>query len=274
MGELLRRYWQPIAAVARARRHPTKPVRLMGEDLVLYRDQRRHATACSTATARTAAPTSPTASSRTCGLRCNYHGWLFDETARCLEQPFEEIAHPEARFKERDRDQGLPGRGEGRPALGLPGPEPAPLLPDWDRLPRQRLRADRVLRDPCNWFQCQENSIDPVHFEWLHSNWSLRCEAQRRPAVADAPEGRLRRVRVRLHLPAHPRGHDRGRRAVDRRPRLPLAELPVHRQPLRVARADRRREHAERRLVLRPRARATQPFEQERIPYWYGADQG
>src|SRR5437867_11683832 len=25
---------------------------------------------------------------------------------------------------------------------------------------------------PCNWFQCHENSIDPVHFEWLHSNWS------------------------------------------------------------------------------------------------------
>ena len=78
MGELLRRYWMPIAAVAELDDTPTKPVRLMGEDLVLYKDQARHTTAWSTATARTGAPTSRTAGSRTCGLRCNYHGWLFD----------------------------------------------------------------------------------------------------------------------------------------------------------------------------------------------------
>ena len=28
---------------------------------------------------------------------------------------------------------------------------------------------------PCNWFQCQENSIDPVHFEWQHENWRVRA---------------------------------------------------------------------------------------------------
>ena len=40
MGELMRRYWQPVAAVAQLDEHPTLPVRLMGEDLVLYRDTR------------------------------------------------------------------------------------------------------------------------------------------------------------------------------------------------------------------------------------------
>ena len=54
---------------------------------------------------------------------------------------------------------------------------------------------------------------------------------------------------------AYSRGPVRAGRAVDGRPRVPVAELPVHRQPLRVARADRRRQHAQRRLVLRPRAR-------------------
>jgi len=42
-----------------------------------------------------------------------------------------------------------------------------------------------VLADvPCNWFQCQENSIDPVHFEWMHDNWSNRM----RGSDADAPK--------------------------------------------------------------------------------------
>src|SRR5205807_770925 len=36
-----------------------------------------------------------------CGLRCNYHGWAFDENGNCIDQPFEQIAHPEANFKDR-----------------------------------------------------------------------------------------------------------------------------------------------------------------------------
>ena len=39
---------------------------------------------------------------------------------------------------------------------------------------------------PCNWFQCQENSIDPVHFEWTHANWSTRAEGRDRPVCANA----------------------------------------------------------------------------------------
>src|SRR3989442_14154267 len=38
MGELLRRYWHPIGAVSELGKNPVKPVRLMGEDLVLYKD--------------------------------------------------------------------------------------------------------------------------------------------------------------------------------------------------------------------------------------------
>jgi phenylpropionate dioxygenase-like ring-hydroxylating dioxygenase large terminal subunit len=52
------------------------------------------------------------------------------------------------------------------------GPRPAPLLPDWDQYYRRGFKQVTVSELPCNWFQCQENSIDPVHFEWLHDNWS------------------------------------------------------------------------------------------------------
>ena len=45
----------------------------------------------------------------------------------------------------------------------------------------ERLRQIVFAEVPCNWFQCQENSIDPLHFEWMHMNWSVRLEDQLGP---------------------------------------------------------------------------------------------
>ena len=102
MGELLRRYWMPVAAVAELDDRPVKPVRLLGEDLTLYCDRSgtyglvdRH---CPHRRADLSYGWI-----EECGLRCHYHGWKWDATGRCLEQPFEEMAHPDARFKDRVR---------------------------------------------------------------------------------------------------------------------------------------------------------------------------
>jgi 5,5'-dehydrodivanillate O-demethylase len=171
MGELMRRYWQPIAAVAQLDEHPTLPVRLLGEDLVLYRDTRggyglldRH---CAHRRADLAYGIV-----EDCGVRCHYHGWLFDSTGRCLEQPFEEAARPEARFKDKIRLAAYPVEAKGGLLWAYLGPPPAPLVPDWDLFHRPGYKQIVFSEIPCNWFQGQENSIDPVHFEWLHSNWS------------------------------------------------------------------------------------------------------
>ena len=52
------------------------------------------------------------------------------------------------------------------------GPDPAPLIPTWEPFVAENCFAQIVFHEvPCNWLQCQENSIDPVHFEWLHANW-------------------------------------------------------------------------------------------------------
>ena len=173
MGELLRRYWMPIAAVAELDDKPMKPVRLLGEDLVLYRDQAAAIMASWTGTARTAAPTCPTAGSRTAACAATTTAGCGIDTGKCLEQPFEETAHPEARFK--DRVGSRPTRSRPRPAL---------CGPTWGRRRHRSCRRGSLspgrngfvqivfAEIPCNWFQCQENSIDPVHFEWLHGNWS------------------------------------------------------------------------------------------------------
>ena len=61
------------------------------------------------------------------------------------------------------------------------GPQPAPELPVWEPFTWQNGFREIVLADvPCNWFQCQENSIDPVHFEWMHDNWAHAAARRRR----------------------------------------------------------------------------------------------
>ena len=59
------------------------------------------------------------------------------------------------------------------------GPQPVPELPVWEPFNWQNGFREIVLADvPCNWFQCQENSCDPVHFEWMHDNWSKRLNGE------------------------------------------------------------------------------------------------
>ena len=60
--------------------------------------------------------------------------------------------------------------------------QPAPLLPDWEPFSWQNGFTQVVISEvPCNWFQCQENSIDPVHFEWMHENWGQRLRGESGP---------------------------------------------------------------------------------------------
>jgi 5,5'-dehydrodivanillate O-demethylase len=107
------------------------------------------------------------------GLRCNYHGWKFDEAGTCLHQPFEEIAHPDARFKDRIAIKAYPVEAKAGLLWAYLGPQPAPLVPTWEPFTWNNGFVQIVFSEvPCNWFQGQENSIDPVHFEWLHTNWS------------------------------------------------------------------------------------------------------
>jgi 5,5'-dehydrodivanillate O-demethylase len=172
MGELLRRYWMPVAAVAELDDHPVKPVRLMGEDLVLYRDRSgRYGLVDRHCPHRRADLSYGWVED--CGLRCHYHGWLWDHDGRCREQPFEEAAHPEARFKDRVRITAYAAEAKAGLVWAYLGPSPAPLVPTWEPFTWRNGFVQIVFSEvPCNWLQCQENSIDPVHFEWLHSNWS------------------------------------------------------------------------------------------------------
>ncbi len=181
MGQLMRRYWQPIGAVSELARKPVKSVRLMGEDLVLYKDLSgnyglvdRH---CPhrRADMKFGFP-------EECGLRCSYHGWQFDHTGACVSQPFEEVDDPEGRFKDKIRIKAYPVEAKGGLLWAYLGPQPTPLVPNYEPFEWENGFVQLVFSEiPCNWFQCQENSIDPVHFEWMHANWAVRGTGETGP---------------------------------------------------------------------------------------------
>jgi len=178
MGGLLRRYWMPIGGAADLDVNPVKPLRLMGEDLVLYKDLSGTYGLIARHCPHRRADLSYGFVEQ-CGLRCNYHGWLWDENGRCVEQPFEDTAHPEARFKDKVRATTYPVKELRGLLFAYMGPQPAPLLPNWEPfLWNDGYAQIFTAKIPCNWLQCMENSIDPIHFEWMHSNWSRRLQGQ------------------------------------------------------------------------------------------------
>lgn len=178
MGDLLRRYWQPIAGEADFDDQPIRSIRLFGENLVLYKDLsgrfglvERH---CPHRRADLSYGWVEAA-----GIRCSYHGWLFDTSGRCVEQPYDDIANPGTRLKERCSAKSYPVRAMAGLLWAYMGPDPAPELPVWEPFTWKNGFAEVVTCDiPCNWLQCQENSIDPVHFEWMHDNWLVRMKGE------------------------------------------------------------------------------------------------
>src|SRR5580698_9145063 len=165
MGNLMRRYWHVVTPVDQMEGRWTKRIRLLGEDLVLFKDRSGRfgliGEQCPHRRASLAygIPTED-------GIRCPYHGWKFDGTGSCLEQPNE----PEgSTFKDKVSLAGYPVQELGGMLFAYLGPAPAPLLPRFDGyVAPGAIRVVAKATIPCNWLQIMENSMDPVHLEWLH----------------------------------------------------------------------------------------------------------
>jgi 5,5'-dehydrodivanillate O-demethylase len=175
-GNLLRRYWHPIAGAGEMRDAFTKRVRLLGEDLVLFKDRSGRlgliAEQCPHRRASLAYGI-PAID----GIRCPYHGWKFDATGACIEQPNEPAG---STFKDKCATTGYPVQELGGMLWAYLGPAPAPLIPRLDGyvVPGTIRMIGRAVL-PCNWLQIMENSHDPVHTEWLHGHLQEFVEEQR-----------------------------------------------------------------------------------------------
>ena len=185
------------------------------------------------------------------GIRCNYHGWLMNETGACIEQPYDDTVNPRSRAKERCSTKAYPVKECAGLLWAYMGPQPVPELPVWEPFTWENGFREIVLSDvPCNWFQCQENSCDPVHFEWMHDNWSAAARRQDRPLCRKHLKLKFEEFDYGFIYKRVREDFRREESVLDRRPRRAVAERLLSRQPLRVAGADRRREYAQRLLVL------------------------
>ena len=129
-GELLRRYWMPIVCAGELNDKPLKAARLLGEDLVVFRDRSgRYGVVGEQCPHRKASLAFGRVDAE--GIRCPYHGWKFDGSGRCLEQPAEP---EEAGFKDKIKHVAYPVERLGGLLWTYLGPEPWPLLSCWDEL--------------------------------------------------------------------------------------------------------------------------------------------
>ncbi|MDB5699524.1 MAG: rieske 2Fe-2S iron-sulfur domain protein [Alphaproteobacteria bacterium] len=164
-GDLMRRYWHPIYPEVLLRTKPVRKVRILGEDLTLYRDGSGKlgliAERCPhRMTSLDLGIPEPE------GLRCCYHGWLFDAKGNCLEMPLEPA---DTRMKKNIKIKAYAVQEMGGLIWAYLGPDPAPLLPRWHLFVRpggfRQIVAHRL---PCNWLQVMENRGDLGHAVFTH----------------------------------------------------------------------------------------------------------
>jgi len=179
MGELLRRYWHPVGLAADAAARP-KQVRVLGEDLILFRDGRGRAGLVHPRCAHRGASLYYGKVEHE-GIRCCYHGWLWDTEGYCLEQPCEPGGGAR---RDRFRQPWYPVEERyGLVFAYLGPPSRKPVLPRFDCL--EELDAGEFIETddssiggggpaliPCNWLQHWENVVDPFHVPVLHGSFS------------------------------------------------------------------------------------------------------
>ena len=168
MGRYFRRFWMPVALSLELPEPDCPPVRvrIMGEDLVAFRDTEGRVGLLD--------PRCPHRGANLffgrneqCGLRCAYHGWKFDAAGRCVDLP---TLPPESTFRDRVRVTAYPVREWGELVWAYLGPaEPEPALPalEFALVPPAHRFVSKKLQ-PCNWAQACEGGIDTAHFSFLH----------------------------------------------------------------------------------------------------------
>ena len=181
-GEFMRRYWHPIQVSERVGERPQN-IRILGEDLILFRDkQGRPGLLYPRCAHRGTTLYYGKVEER--GIRCCYHGWLFDVEGRCLEQPCE----PEGgKHRDRVRQPWYPVQERYGLVWAYMGPpEKKPELTRWDVLetlqPGERIWTNPTSTGaggdhtveivPTNWLNDWENVMDPFHIPILHTSFS------------------------------------------------------------------------------------------------------
>jgi phenylpropionate dioxygenase-like ring-hydroxylating dioxygenase large terminal subunit len=165
-GEYLRRFWQPVILSEELQDLPRR-LRILGEDLVAFRDRSGQVGLLELHCPHRGTSLEFGLISEK-GIRCCYHGWLFDVDGTILETPGEPS---DSTLKDRLFHGAYPVReyqGLVFAYMGPPDKQPEfPILDTFD-LPGYRMVARAPTLWECNWLQVKENSMDPAHLAFLH----------------------------------------------------------------------------------------------------------
>jgi hypothetical protein len=139
----------------------------MGEDLVLFRDDQGRPGLLGIHCSHRGADLSY-GRLEDGGLRCIYHGWLYDINGRCLEQPGEPAG---STFHEKIQHRAYPCVEAGGMILAYLGAGQPPLLPNYDFFvqPEGHVFATKIFSE-CNFLQGNEGNLDLLHVSMLHFN--------------------------------------------------------------------------------------------------------
>jgi phthalate 4,5-dioxygenase oxygenase subunit len=189
-GEMMRRYWQPVALCEElpAGGAPVK-VKILGEELVLFRDDQGRPGLIGLHCSHRGTDLSY-GRVEDGGLRCLYHGWLYDICGRVIDQPGEPGGGVN---KDAIRHRAHPCEESGGVIFTYMGAGEAPLLPNYEFLtvPAEYRTVVKIYED-CNYLQGNEGNIDPVHLSFLHQILNEAQVARRRTVPgSDATDNAL-----------------------------------------------------------------------------------
>jgi phthalate 4,5-dioxygenase len=165
-GQLLRRYWQPAALLDElSGPRPIKPLKLLGEDLVVLRDEKGRYGLLGRACPHRGTDLAY-GRLEDGGLRCAFHGWLFDIEGKCLQTPAEP---DDSNLCRNIRQKAYPVIERSGILFAYMGSGTPPDFPRFDCFvaPHSHTFAFKGMID-CNWLQSLEVGIDPAHTSFLH----------------------------------------------------------------------------------------------------------
>ena len=203
MGQIMRRHWMPACMSEEVAEPDGKPlkVRLLGEDLVVFRDSDGKLGVLDEYCPHRRASLA-LGRNEECGLRCLYHGWKFDVEGNCVEMASEP---PETGFASKVKHKAYPAREAGGfvwTFMGPPAEMPAFEQPAFAPTPEARVSILKI-KVKANWAQITEGQIDSAHSSTLHSSDMVpaRVDAAKatdvnwlRPSTDKAPRFQVQRT--------------------------------------------------------------------------------